>query len=504
MKADRQEIFKYAGWLGAALLVGGYLRYLVREEMGTFDKSLLIAGAALLALGLALNFGEVLALFGRRSTKLGTNTAVLTVAVLAIIGVLNFLGYRHHKRFDLTSEGLYSLSDQTRKVVSGLTQDVKIIKFDKTEDAALHDTMQEFKNLSNRISYERVDPQDKPQLARQYEVRSFGETIVTSGNRTERPTATTEQDLVNAILKVTRDKPKNICFIEDHGEKSTSATGPEGFSAVSSGLKNQNYETKVVNIVSGEVPGDCDVLVVAGPKKALFQTEADNLSKYLDNGGKALLLIDADTDPQLSTLLASWNIALGNDLVLDASGVGRLFGLGPAAPLATNYGVHPITKDMNRTMTVFPNARSVKVADAAKTDVTTTELIKTTERSWAETDVKGVQFEFNEGKDTRGPINLGVAASKKTGEKEARLVVIGDADFASNQYVQQQANGDLILNTVNWLAQDEDLISIRPKSPTNRQITLTESQKNLIWLLTVIFLPVLVVMSGSYIWWRRR
>ncbi|HZS03271.1 MAG TPA: Gldg family protein [Blastocatellia bacterium] len=504
MKADKQEIIKYAGWLGVALLAGGYLRYVVREEMGTFDKSLLIAGAVLVVLSLALNFRAVTGVFGRRSTKLGTNTAVLTVAVIAILAVINYLGYRHHKRLDLTSENLYSLSDQTRKIVSGLRQDVKIIKFDKVDDPGLREQIQDFKRLSGKISYERIDPQERRQLAEQYGVRSFGETIVTSGTRTEHLTATGEQDLVNAVLKVTRDKLKNVCFVESHNEKSTAASGAEGLSAVNGGLKNQNYETKTVDIVSAEVPKDCEVLVVAGPKKPLFSSEVENIGKYLDGGGKALLMIDADTDPQLGDLLKSWNIALGNDIVLDVSGVGRLFGLGAAAPIAREYGSHPITKDFNRAMTVLPSARSVKVADPSKTDVTTTELLKTSGASWAETDLKNPQAEFNEGKDTKGPVSLGVAASKRVGEKEARLVVIGDSDFASNQFVNQQANGDLFLNTINWLAQDEDLISIRPKSVTNRTISLTETQKNLIWLLTVIFLPAAVIFSGGYIWWKRR
>lgn len=499
MKPDRQEIFKYAVLLGAALLVAGFIRYQFRGGEATkFDNALLIAGGVLLIAAL------VMAFFGGRAAKLGANTLVLAIAMIGILAVVNVLGYRHHKQFDLTTGGLYSLSDQTRKVVSGLKQDVKVIRFDKTDDPELRNTMQELKRLSPKLSYERVDPQERLQLAKQYEVRSMGETIVTSGTRTEHLTSTSEQDLVNAILKVTREKLKNICFVESHNEKSISASGPEGCSAVNGGLKNQNYETKTVDIVSAEVPKDCEVLVVAGPKKPLFPTEVQNISKYLDGGGKALLMLDADTDPQVGELLKAWNITIGNDIVLDVSGVGRLFGLGAAAPIAREYGAHPITKDLGRAMTVFPSARSVRVADPSKTEVSTTELMKTSGASWAETDLKNQQAEFNEGRDTKGPISLGVAASKRIGDKEARLVVIGDSDFASNQYVNQQANGDLFLNTINWLAQDEDLISIRPKAPTNRTITLTEMQKNLIWLLTTIFLPALVIVAGAYIWWKRR
>lgn len=499
MKADRQEIFKYAGWLGAALLVGGYLRYLVREEMGRFDKSLLIAGAVLLLLSLALNFGAVLALFGRRSTKLGANTAVLTLAVLAILGVINFLGYRHHKRVDLTSGELYSLSDQTRKTVSGLRQEVKIIKFARTDDIPLRDEMAEFRDLSNKLSYDRIDPTEKPQLARQYNVHALGDLVVASGERIEHLTTASEQDLTNAILKVTRDKLKNICFIEDHGEKPVSGNGQEGFADVERGLKGQNYTTKTVSLLTGDVPQDCDVVVSAGPKKPYPQQTVTALTKYLNNGGKAFLMFDPDTDPQVTNLLKAWNIALGNDTVIDRASRNASYGI------VNNYGVSPITKDFSKnSITLFPLSRSVKVTDPTKTDITTTELLKTSERSYTKPALKGDNLDFVEGTDTKGPINIGVVATEKVGEKETRLVVIGDSDFASNSYVGQYANRDLFLNTINWLAQDEDLISIRPKSPANRSLALTETQKNLIWLLTTIFLPALVFVSGGYIWWKRR
>ncbi len=498
MKADKQEIFKYAGWLGAALLVGGYLRYLVREEMGTFDKSLLMAGAVLLVLSLALNFGEIMALFGRRSTKLGANTAVLTIAVLAILGVINFLGYRHHKRVDLTSEQLYSLSDQTRKAVTALKQEVRVIKFDKADDLPLRDQMAEFRDLSGKLKYDRIDPTEKPQLARQYNVRALGDLVVASGERIEHLTTASEQDLTNAILKVTRDKLKNICFIEDHGEKPVSGNGQEGLAGVERGLKSQNYTTKTVSLLTGDVPPDCDVLISAGPKKAYAPQTIAALSKYLNNGGKALLLFDPDTDPQATELLTAWNIALGNDTVIDRASNSISFGV------VNNYGAHPITKDFVKAITIFPLARSVKVIEPNKAEVVTTELLKTSERSYAKPALKGDNIEFVAGTDTKGPINIGVVATRKFGEKEARLVVIGDSDFASNGYIGQYSNGDLMLNTINYLAQDEDLISIRPKSATSRTITLTETQKNLIWLLTTIFLPALVIISGGYIWWKRR
>ncbi|MFN7949929.1 MAG: Gldg family protein [Blastocatellia bacterium] len=524
MKADKQEIIKYAGWLGVALLVGGYMRYLVREELGAFDKSLLIAGAVLIVLSLALNIRAVRDVFSRRSTRLGTNTAALTVAVLAILAVVNFLGYRHHKRFDLTSESLYSLSDQTRKVVSGLKQDVKVIHFTTGGTPVadnLRETMTEFRNLSNRISYEQVNPEDRPQLAKRYEVRAPGETVVVSGERTEHLSSVNEQDLVSAILKVTREKNKAFCFIEGHGEKPLGGSGPDGYELINGALKSENYDTRTFNLATDQsIPQDCSVLVIASPKTEFLPPEVASIDKFLESGGKVLLMLDPETDPQMSSglsklgvtrdpaasfgdLLKKWNIVVGRETIIENNPTLRRAGLGMTSPILGDYGSHPITNGL-RTPVLMRYARVVKVADPAKTDISATELIKSSQRSWGVVSLKGDEMTFNADSDTKGPLSAGVAASKKVGDKEARLVVIGDSDFASNGIVRTAGNADFILNTLSWLAQDEDLISIRPKAPTNRTISLTETQKNLIWLLTTIFLPALVIVTGGYIWWKRR
>lgn len=506
IKINRTELFRWAGFIGAMLLAGGYLRYSVQEVLGTIEKSLLISGAVLLVLALAFNFRLVREVFTRRSAKLGTNTVVMTLAVVAILGIVNFLGSRHHKRIDLTAEGLYSLSDQTRKIVSDLNRDVRVILFDKQDDATLADRMKEYRELSSRLTYERIDPQARPQVARQHSITRNGEIVVVAGDRTERPQETTEQALTNAILKVTRDRLKKICFVTGHGEKQIDATGEgEGYGVVNQWLKDENYETASVNLVaSNQVPSDCDVLVLAGPKQPLFPQEVTMIGKYLESGGKALVMIDPETDPGLGDVLRQWNIQLGNDTVLDVSGVGRLFGTGPGVPLARTYGSHPITKDFQNSMTFFPLARSVSVVPGSGAGPLTTELLKTSEESWAETELESGEARFDEGKDKKGPVTIGVAASQGVGEAEARLVVIGDSDFATNAYVQLQRNGDLFMNSINWLAQDEELISIRPKSPTNRRVTMTSSQQNMLFWLVIIFLPGAVIGSGVYIWWKRR
>ncbi len=228
MNINPKEITKSAGIVGPALAIAGYILYSREQVWQWYIIALIAVGAAMLLASIVFNFSSILTFFQGRQGKLGANTAVLSVAIIAIIGVINFVGYRHHKRFDLTTEGLYTLSDQTRKIVGSLQKDVKIIKFSKDEDQQLADRMAEFKYLSNRISYERVDPLQKPEIARQYAVTQMGETIVAVGERIERPAQTDEQALVNAIMKVTRDKMKKVCFSTGHGEKSISATEPSG------------------------------------------------------------------------------------------------------------------------------------------------------------------------------------------------------------------------------------------------------------------------------------
>jgi ABC-type uncharacterized transport system involved in gliding motility auxiliary subunit len=504
MKINRREVFTVMALLGPALLVWGYIRYSNRGAMDALSWSLLIAGGALTLAALIFNFSAIRQASRRRSAKLGANTTVMMVAVVAIIGFANFLGYRHHKRIDLTTEKLYSLSDQTRKVVSDLKKDVKVILFDKDDQQGLADQMKEYRNLSSRFTFERIDPQKNIEAAKQYKITQLGDVVVTCGDRSERPKDTTEQSIINAIIKVTRDSLKKICFVEGHGEKKLSSTNEgDGYGAVDKMLKDENYETKSINLVaSNDVPADCDVLVLAGPKQPLFPQEASAIGRYLEKGGKAMLLIDPDTDPKLDDVLHSWGIQLGNNTVVDVSGVGRFIGLGPGAPLARTYGSHPITKDFEGTMTFFPLSRSVDTIPGS--GASTTDLMKTSEESWAETDINSGKVAFDEGKDKRGPITLGVAATKTEGDKEARLTVIGDSDFAANQYVGVQRNGDLFMNSINWLAQDEDLISIRPKNPADRRVSMTEADQNQLFWITLVLMPLVTIGSGVYIWWKRR
>jgi len=509
MSWTRNEWAETIGIVGIASLIGGYFRYSYEGELRLVSEILLIGGGVLTLGAIVLGFRGILRFFSRRSSQLGTNTAVLTLAVIAILGVLNYLGFKHHKRFDLTTEKLFTLSDQTRNIVGGLKTDVHVVRFAKVPDEQLNDLMAEYKNLNPHFKFDNVDPQEKPDVAKDYGAKRIGDVVVASGEKKETVEGgpeggPSESDITSAILKVTRNQVKTVCFVTGHDEKSLDDNGADGYAAVAQGIKKETFSTKSVNLVTENgVPSDCDVVVIAGPTKGYFSQEAAMVAKYLDGGGKALIEVDPDTDPKLDAIFQSWNINVGKNYVVDASGVGRLFGTGPAVPLVVDYGESPITKNLQGGMTFFDLARTVSIADKSKSEPESVELLKTSQRSFT---IPKLQHEvsFDAKTDTPGPLSLGVAATKKSGDKTSRLVVIGDSDFAANQWIGLQHNGDLMFNIIDWLAQDENLISIRPKTVTNRTVTLTEGQWTALWWLDLFVLPGLVIFSGIAIWWKRR
>jgi ABC-type uncharacterized transport system involved in gliding motility auxiliary subunit len=510
IKLDWKRERRWLASFGLALAAAGLVRYSTQGELTRLSEILLIGGGVLFLVGLVLSYRDFVTFFSARSSRLGANALTVSILVLVVLGLINFLGYRHKKRVDLTSEKLYTLSDQSRRSVSELKKDVDIIRFARTPDTTFKDLATEYVNAGSHLHYREVDPQEKPEVARQYNVTHMNDIVVSSGAHNETLSGTGEQEVTNAIIKVTRDTVKNVCFVEGHGEKSIASGEQDGLQGDDKALKNEGYQTKTVNLVSsGEVPSDCSVLVDAGPKQALFPQEAGIISKYLDGGGRALLLLDPETDPKLDSVLDAWNIALGSNVVIDASGVGRLFGTGPAVPLVVDYGPSPIVQNFTGTMTFFNLARTVSLKDKGKSDPQGTELLKTSPRSFTVPNLKTNEVRYDPTKDQAGPLSLGVVAERHAAgagdaSKSARLVVIGNSAFATNQWAGLQRNGDLFVNTVNWLAQDEDLISVRPKNPTNRRVILTETQQRELFFASMFFLPGLVIISGAVIWFRRR
>ncbi len=490
----------------------------------------LIAALALVLLHLILRWEDVARGLGRRQLKYGTNTFVLVLVVLGILGFVNYIVSRNTKRFDLTKDQRYSLSDQTRKVMAGLKDDIKITYFQRQRDMERgQDRLKEYQALSPRLKVEFVDPVQSPAKAQAYDVRGpWPILVVEKADKRERISNDGEQDVTNALIKVTRGGKKTVCLLEGEGERSGEESGERGFSGVKSSLTKSLYEVKNVFLMREKtLPADCTVLLVGGPEKDLLPETTGAIRDFVKKGGKALVMVEAELKehyPNLVALLKEWNIEAGQDVVVDVSGMGQLFGFSELAPLAIEYPWHAITKDF-RLPTLYGGARSVQAGKGTVEGVSAQDLVKTSAQSWAESDLalKG-PIKYEDGKDRMGPISLAAVATVKgpapaptpvpspapspTPEEpktpEGRVVAVGDADFASNALLGFQGNQDFFLNVVAWLAEDADLISIRPREPENQALFLSRQvQQNVAWVALVI-LPGLFVVLGVVSWWRRR
>jgi len=495
----------------------------------------LIAAAALVLVHLILRWEDATRGLGRRQMKYGTNTFVLVVVVLLLLGGANYLANRHTKRVDLTENQRYSLSDQTKKVVQGLEEEVTITYFQRERDmGAGRDRLREYQTLSDKLKVEFVDPVQKPARAQAFDVTAVPTLILQRGERRERISSASEQDVTNALIKVTRDATKRVCVVEGQGERSTEDTAERGFSGAKSALTTALYEVQSLFLLREKaVPEECSVVVVAGPEKDFAPEAISPLREFVRGGGKALVMLEPEfkeSFPNLVGLLEEWNLQVGNDVVVDISGVGQIFGASELHPLVMDYPSHEITKDF-RVMSLFAGARSVQAGEGTVEGVTAQDLARTSDQSWAETTLtlEGA-LEFEEESDRLGPISLAAVATVTAeapasdaveteegadaedgddteDEKkplEGRVVAVGDADFASNQLLGFQGNQDFFLNVVAWLAEDADLISIRPKDSENQSLFLSRQvQQNVAWVALVI-LPLIFVVAGVVTWWRRR
>jgi ABC-type uncharacterized transport system involved in gliding motility auxiliary subunit len=459
-----------------------------------------------------------------RQARYGTLSLVSIVAVLGILVAVNYLASRKPAVGPDREPGLQPLGAE----LQGLDAPVQFTVYDQeTGFDRFRNRFETYQYESNQVKVEYVDVDRQPARAKEAGITQYGTVVATYRDREQRlTTSIEEQDVTNALIKLVSGAEKKVYFTVGHGERETdSADRLRGYNAITAALGRDNFAVAPLPLIQqGQVPDDATVVVVAGPTTDFLAPEVEAMKRYVARGGKVLLLLDppgagADLN-NLIGFLKEWSIELGNDVVVDASGIGQLFGGDASVPVVLNYPAHPIT-DNFRVMTAFPHARSVQAVPGGTH--TPQPLLETSQQSWAETDLKAFaagDVEFTEGADRRGPISVGVAVSAPAAEPpapplagnlspdapqpESRIVVIGDSDFAGNNALGIQGNQDLFLNAVNWLAQQEDLIAIRPRDVQDRRITLTADDQQRVFLLSILVIPGLVFAAGVYSWWRRR
>lgn len=450
-----------------------------------------------------------------RQTKFTAYVTGYIVIILAVLVMANWLANRHNKSIDTTANKKFSLSDQTEKVVGELKQDVKISYFDKTSGfSQAQDLLERYDNLSAKLSVDYVDPDKNPQLARAAAVRSYGTIFVDAGARREEAKSLTEEEITGALIRALKGGERTVCVVSGSGEHSLDETGRTGYSEAKESMEANNYKTQVISLLDKpEVPEACTILMVGGPRYDYVPPVVNAIKTYVEAGGKALILADAPvqlggenvTENQaLVDVLAGWGVKLDKNLILDTSGIGQLFGFSEVVPLVTTYTSHAIVREMKNVASAFPLVRSLEADSAEKTSVEA--LFSTSDNSFATTNLSSAEISINPERDKRGPFTLGAAGTYNTGKEneQGRFVVVGSSGWVANNIIGFNGNRDLFLNMLNWLSMDEDLISIRPKDPEDRRLSLNRSQMRFIFYSSVILVPLFVVMAGVGVLWRRR
>jgi gliding motility-associatede transport system auxiliary component len=526
------SFLKRWGLWGAVLCVlaaGGLV--LFAPWMTRLQWALVIAASILIVAVAVLNWREGASLLGRRGMRHGASAALLVIMALGVTVLANAVSLRYNTRWDLTESKRHSLSPQTVTLLKGLQAPVEAIAFFRSDTPGkrtAEDLLKQYTQASGgKFTYRMEDPDRSPGLAKRYGVETYGTIVMQSGDKSEKVLDGEEERLTNALVKLTRVGNPVVYVVKGHGERDISSAERAGLSQAKEQLEKANYTVKELELArTGTVPGDAAVVMVPGPRNDLLPPELSALDAYLGKGGRVLFMADPLQADGVAKYLAKYGVALGNDLVVEPSPVGQLFGVGPEVPLVTRYEQHPITRDMANVMTGFPLTRSVGPLEKPAKGLHATVLARTSQDSWGETDLAGLkrgQPARRDAADTPGPVAVLTAVTiepaptpkadaaatsnsdDEGGKKpEGRLVVMGTSTFASNQALGFQGNRDLLLNIVAWLAGQESEIAIRPKDARQNPIFLTAAQSRTVLWLSIVILPGVVMVCGIWLVVRRR
>src|SRR5216110_2678906 len=534
--------------LGVALLALALAIQAILLETVVWTALLAGAGALLTAWGavaLRTELGEVVR---RRRGEI----ALYTLGVVGVLIAMAYLSVLYPFRFDLTQARLYSLSSPTVTMLRRLEKPVRIVFF---HDPMMRETVELSELIAKQtrlVSVEFYDPVLNPAQARMLGVQFAGTAVMESEGRKLQVNGDSEADIANGILRVSRATTQPVCFLDGHGEPDpfsmeshdhlegapghTHGLGAKyvlhernGMAKARHSLENLNYTVEKVSLIQrGDGLSRCAVLVVAGPKVALLPAEVAAVRAYLWRGGNAFFMLDPFVHSGLEPVIREYGVVLDDDIVIDEA---SHFWADVSSPAVSDYNRHQVTRDLP--LTFFPGVRSLSPTPQRVPGTSVTPLVNSSKNSWGQTNRNRV--EFNKDHDVPGPntlmvlalrrpvtpdsataISLGRQQSRsgvaKRGTKGApavvagrsRIAVVGDSDFATNSFFHIMGNGTLFLNTVNYLAAQENLIGISPRTHDLPRVNLSNRQMKGTFFLSVILIPALLAVVGTAVWWRQR
>lgn len=517
---------------GLVLVLAGILAVLIFNTTNWWNLTLVGLGVADLGLFLTANLAEVKEVGKKRSTLVRANLTLMALAMFGIVCGLNYVVSRHPVRFDLTSNKLYTLAGQTTEVLKALKQDVNVSLFVSNKrqtgvQAEVHRAQQlleEYAKINTKFHFKVVDVDQNPSEAKRLGIHEYNTvvfesgdnrkdvlqrdyvTYAMSGGRQPTPKFQGEGAFTSALVKMNDTTHPVFYFTEGHGGKDSGNPQPEGFNTFKDMLDQQNYSVKTINLLTtGNIPDDASGLAIIGPTHSFQPAESALIDDYLKKGGKLVLCVDPGVKVGLEPVLKDFGIKLDNDLVVDPTS----YAFPDVRVVIPQYTSQTIVEKLSEghIATMMPYTRSVQAQTPALKDVTQSPLMKTTDKGWALNDLKAKALKFHPGIDTKGPVTLAMACEwtlPTDATKMARLVVFGNSNFFTNQFLQGPANLDVGLNTFSWIALQENKISIHPKEDDMRVMNLSNVGASFIYYLTVWVMPIAILALGGWVWYRRR
>jgi ABC-type uncharacterized transport system involved in gliding motility auxiliary subunit len=468
----------------------------------------IIVGLAIFAL---LDPRRVREFFSGRQAKYGSTTLIKVFALLGILLVANLIVFNFPKTWDLTAEKKFTLAPETIDTLKALPAEVHAIAF-YTSQNSTETTSKLFSNLKThsdgKFTYEFVDPDQNPVLAKQLGITGDGKIYLSMGETHDIVSSASETDITSGLLRLMSPGERVVYFLAGHGEHNIDSGGEAGYTKVKATLEAKNYTVESLNLLAeGSIPNDAKVIIIAGPYEPISASEMTLLEGYVTNGGALIVMEDPTSvtnlgkspDPLAEYLKNNWGIQLENNIIIDTNSNQVLFAV------ADQYGNHPITEKLKGIVSYYPQARSITLLPDAPNSPTA--IVQTTSRSWGETDFAGMEqnkLEFNPETDIAGPLTIAVAASDYA--TNARVVVLGDSDFASDTFYDQYANGDMLINIIDWAAGQEAMINLTPGgTAVDRQLKPISNTTMILLAIGILcVLPLLIIAGGVAAWLARR
>jgi ABC-type uncharacterized transport system involved in gliding motility auxiliary subunit len=441
--------------------------------------------------------------------RLIVQSGVFLALFVVLVMLLAFVAQEYRREIDVTRSARNTLGQPTLDVLRQLEGPVSVTAYALTQDATggnVHKIVEErlrpYRRAKPDLSVTIIDPREDPKRAEAAGIRTPNELVVEYRKRIERiPLGDFgEQNFANALMRLMRGSASLVLWVEGHGERKLDGIANHDLGEFGRQLQQKGMKLNSVNLaLAQEVPANASVLVIASPQTDLQPAEVEKIQKYVQAGGNLLWLIDPAPLHGLQPLAEMLGLVLTPGTVVDFAV--RPKSGPPVFAVATSYGQHPITAAF-RYNTMFPYSRQVGISEME--DWRVSPLIEVAPRGWVEMGALDEKPTFDAARDLPGPVNIAAAFQRAVGDKQQRIVVIGNGSFVSNAYLGNAGNLQLGIATLNWLSAEDDLVAIDPRPAPDSRIQIDQMTLYLIGFGFLLVLPLVFVATGVVIWWRRR